>query len=91
MWLRIVMHRAEIRSRETDRGHVDLVRRRYVPVEQKLEVWEPMFAAAHSSVVSSRLLKNGHVRLTLNHESDSYAAGGGTAGGIDARFRYADG
>jgi hypothetical protein len=57
-----------------------VVRRRYVPVEQKLELWEPMFAAAYSSVVSSRLLKNGRVRLTLNRESDSYAAAGGTAG-----------
>jgi hypothetical protein len=39
MWLRIVMHRAEIRSREADRRHADLVRRRYVPVEQKLGLW----------------------------------------------------
>src|SRR5262249_62203609 len=34
---------------------------------------------------SSRLLKNGRVRLTLNRESDSYAAGGGTAGGVRGR------
>jgi hypothetical protein len=36
------------------------------------------------------MLKKGGLRLTLNCESDSYA-GEGTAGGIDARFGYADG
>jgi len=40
--------------------------------------------------LSSRLLKNGRLPLTLNCESDSYA-NKGMAGGIDARFGYADG
>jgi hypothetical protein len=38
----------------------------------------------------SRLLKKGRLPLTLNCESDSYA-NKGMAGGIDARFGYADG
>ena len=38
----------------------------------------------------SRLLKKGRLPLTLNCESDSYA-NQGMAGGIDARFGYADG
>ena len=38
----------------------------------------------------SRLLKKGRLPLTLNCESDSYA-NEGMAGGIDARFGYADG
>ena len=71
MWLRIVMHRAEIRSRETERGHADLVRRRYVPVEQKLGLWEPMFAAAHSSVVSSGLLKKRSCVADIDRKSNS--------------------
>ena len=46
-----------------------------------------------SSVIatpSSRLLKKGRLPLTLNCEFDSYA-NKGMAGGIDARFGYADG
>ena len=39
---------------------------------------------------TSRLLKKGRLPLTLNCESDSYA-NKGMAGGIDARFGYADG
>jgi predicted DNA-binding ribbon-helix-helix protein len=38
----------------------------------------------------NRLLKKGRLPLTLNCESDSYA-NKGMAGGIDARFGYADG
>ena len=38
----------------------------------------------------NRLLKKGRLPLTLNCESDSYA-NQGMAGGIDARFGYADG
>ena len=38
----------------------------------------------------SRLLKKGRLPLTLNCEFDSYA-NKGMAGGIDARFGYADG
>src|SRR5262245_56302492 len=39
---------------------------------------------------SSRLLKNGRVRLTLNRESDSYAAGAGTARRTGTRFHSPD-
>ena len=38
----------------------------------------------------NRLLKKGRLPLTLNCESDSYV-NKGMAGGIDARFGYADG
>jgi len=43
-----------------------------------------------SEVGPNRLLKKGRLPLTLNCESDSYA-NRGMAGGIDARFGYADG
>ena len=46
---------------------------------------DPMYAAG-----LSRLLKKGRLPLTLNCEFDSYA-NQGMAGGIDARFGYADG
>src|SRR5215472_6027543 len=55
MWLRIVMNRAEISlgaARQIAELNADLVPRRSVPVEQKLGLWESMFAVAYSSVVS---------------------------------------
>lgn len=51
-------------------------------------VYQPTLRRAEAS--SSRLLKKGRLPLTLNCESDSYA-NKGMAGGIDARFGYADG
>ena len=47
-------------------------------------------SAPNSRATPSRLLKKGRLPLTLNCESDSYA-NKGMAGGIDARFGYADG
>lgn len=46
--------------------------------------------ALNLAKATSRLLKKGRLPLTLNCESDSYA-NKGMAGGIDARFGYADG
>lgn len=50
----------------------------------------PLLDRSRHGVEPSRLLKKGRLPLTLNCESDSYA-NKGMAGGIDARFGYADG
>lgn len=78
------------RARRLDRGRIRETFERRFSARRMAEAYFKSYQTLLESPRSSRLLKKGRLPLTLNCESDSYA-NKGMAGGIDARFGYADG